>query len=219
MGLRETKKLRMRGEIADQAMRLFATRGFDHVTVAEVAAAANVSEKTVFNYFPTKEDLFFDEVPQREAALIGAITNRGERESILDSLRRLQLGECPRLCSPGFATFARMIEESPALQAKELRVMARFAQVLTDAIQSELGVDERDARIAAGLIVSVHRQLFRTARKQALAGKHGAAATRRLREDLTRAYVMLEHGLGSLGSEAHASRTARTPKTHRMLGA
>ena len=93
MGLRETKKLRMRGEIADQAMRLFATRGFDHVTVAEVAAAANVSEKTVFNYFPTKEDLFFDEVPQREAALIGAITNRGEGESILDSLRRLQLGE------------------------------------------------------------------------------------------------------------------------------
>jgi len=204
MGLRETKKLRMRGEIADQAMRLFATRGFDHVTVAEVAAAANVSEKTVFNYFPTKEDLFFDEVPQREAALIGAITNRGEGESILDSLRRLQLGECPRLCSPGFATFARMIEESPALQAKELRVMARFAQVLTDAIQSELGVDERDARIAAGLIVSVHRQLFRTARELALAGKNGPAAVRQLRADSERAFELLEGGLGDLGL-AHRS--------------
>jgi AcrR family transcriptional regulator len=49
MGLRESKKLHMRREIADQAMRLFATRGFDRVTVAEVAAAAEVSEKTVFN--------------------------------------------------------------------------------------------------------------------------------------------------------------------------
>jgi AcrR family transcriptional regulator len=58
MGLRETKKLKTRQEIAGTAMGLFARRGFDHVTVAEVAEAAGVSEKTVFNYFPTKEDLF-----------------------------------------------------------------------------------------------------------------------------------------------------------------
>jgi AcrR family transcriptional regulator len=54
VGLRETKKLRTRREISDRAMQLFALRGFDRVTVAEVAAAAGVSEKTVFNYFPTK---------------------------------------------------------------------------------------------------------------------------------------------------------------------
>ena len=77
--------------------------------------------------------------------------------------------------------------------------MAHFAQVLASAIESELGVDERDARIAAGLLVSVHRQLFRGARKQALPGRHGAAAARRLRDDLDRAYGMLEHGLGDLG--------------------
>ena len=69
MGLRESKKLHTRQQIADEAMRLFVTRGFDHVTVAEIAAAAGVSQKTVFNYFPTKEDLVFDEVPRREAAL------------------------------------------------------------------------------------------------------------------------------------------------------
>src|SRR5947209_6777944 len=86
-------------------MQLFAKRGFDHVTVAEVAAAADVSEKTVYNYFPTKEDLFFDEVPAREAALVAAITGRREGVSILGALRRLQAGECPRLCSPGSATW------------------------------------------------------------------------------------------------------------------
>jgi AcrR family transcriptional regulator len=198
VGLRELKKLQMRQVIADQAMQLFVIRGFDHVTVAEVAAAVGVSEKTVFNYFPTKEDLFFDEVPKREAALVETIRGRAPGESILAALRKLQVAECPRLCSPGFATFARIIEDSQALQAKELEVMAGFAYVLTEAIRTELDVDERDARIAAGLLISVHRQVFRAARKQALAGKHGPAAVKRLRGDLNRAYEILEHGLGSL---------------------
>jgi len=202
VGLREDKKQRTRREIADTAMRLFATRGFDHVTVADVAEAAGVSDKTVFNYFPTKEDLFYDEVPAREEALRQAIRGRRPGESILAALRRLQNGDCPRMCSPGFAVFARIIEESPALQAKELEVMARFSAALAETIQQELGVDERDARIAAGLLVSVHRQLFRAARKQALVGTHGPAAVRRLRGDLERAYQLLEHGLGGLGQAA-----------------
>jgi AcrR family transcriptional regulator len=198
VGLRESKKLLTRQEIADRAMQLFAKRGFDHVTVAEVAEAANVSEKTVYNYFPTKEDLFFDEVPEREAALVAAVTGRRKGESVLQALRRLQTVECPRLCSPGFATFARIIEESTALKAKELEVMSHFVQVLTETLETELTLDERDARLAAGLLVSVHRQLFRAARKQALAGKHGPSAARRLRADLDRAYHLLEHGLGEL---------------------
>lgn len=205
MGLRETKKLHMRRELADQAMRLFVERGFDKVTVADVAAAANVSQKTVYNYFATKEDLFFDEVPARAAAIVEAIRGRDLDESILGALRRLQVGECARLSSPGFATFARIIEESPALQAKELEVMAHFSQVLASAIESEAGVDARDARIAAGLLVSVHRQFFRAARQQALSGRHGAAAARRLRGDLERAYALLEHGLGDLGRARSAA--------------
>jgi AcrR family transcriptional regulator len=210
VGLRETKKVRTRQHIADEAMQLFAMRGFDHVTVAEVAAAADVSGKTVFNYFSTKEDLFFDEVPQRAAALVEAIEGRAPGESIPAALRRLQLAECARLASPGFAVFARIIEESPALEAKELEVMAYLSHVLTEAIASDPGIDERDARIAAGLLLSVQRHLFRTARKQALAGKHGPAAVRRLRGEIERAYALLERGLGELGrgDEPHDTVTS-----------
>jgi AcrR family transcriptional regulator len=212
MGLRETKKLATRQQIADTAMGLFVTRGFDRVTVAEVAAAANVSEKTVFNYFPTKEDLFFDEVPERARRLAEAIRSRPEGESILATLRQLQIGEAARLTSPGFASFARVLEESEALQAKELEIMALFAQSLAGALEEE-GIDPRDARIAASLLISVHRHFFRAARVQALAGKHGPAAARRLRNDLERAYTLLEHGLGGLG--AHTRTTAKAAGSHR----
>jgi AcrR family transcriptional regulator len=208
MGLRETKKHETRREIADTAMRLFVQRGFEHVTVAEVAAAARVSEKTVFNYFPTKEDLFFDEVPEREARLVAAIRDRGAGESLVAALHRLQADQCPRLCSAGFGTFARIIEESPALQAKELEVMAQLNETLAKAIRDELGVQEIDAKIAANMLIGVHWQLFRNARAQALAGRHGPAAVRRLRSDLDRAYRLLEHGLGALeapGSQQVAS--------------
>jgi AcrR family transcriptional regulator len=198
VGLRETKKLRTRQEIADKAMGLFVKRGFDHVTVAEVAAAADVSEKTVYNYFPTKEDLFFDEVPAREAALVEAVRNRRPGESVAAALERLQAAGCGRLCSEGFARFARIIDESPALQAKELEVMARYTDALAGAIQSELGVNELDAKVAANVLVTVQWQHFRNARAHALAGRHGPAAERKLRSELKRAYRLLEHGLAQL---------------------
>jgi AcrR family transcriptional regulator len=197
MGLREAKKLATRQQIAGVAMRLFVQRGFDHVTVAEVAAEAGVSEKTVFNYFPTKEDIFFDEVPARLLALADAIRNRPDDETVLHALRRMQLGELPRLTSPGFVHFARALEESPTLLAREVDVMARFAQVIGELLQEE-GLSERDARIASSLLLSVHRQYFRAARRMALAGKQGPTAVRQLRADIARAYELLEGGLAAV---------------------
>jgi AcrR family transcriptional regulator len=197
-GLRERKKRQTREAIAQAAMALFVEHGFDAVTVADVARAADVSEKTVFNYFPTKEDLFYDEVDEREAALVEAVRNRRPGETIPAALERLQAAGCTRLCSEGFARFARIIEESPALQAKELELMARFTDALAGAIQSELGVHELDARIAANALVGVQWQQFRTARTRALAGRHGPGAARRLRSDLKRAHRLLEDGLGQL---------------------
>ena len=198
MGLRESNRQRTRGGIAAAAMGLFATRGFDAVTVAEVAHAAGVSEKTVFNHFPTKEDLFFDEVPARLQALVAAVRDREPGVSVVAALLALQLHGLQRLTSEPFAVFARILDESPALRAKELDVMREFADTLADALRTELRLDELDAHVAANALSSVQWQFFRNARAHALAGRHGPAAARRLRAELTRAYELLERGLGSL---------------------
>src|SRR5207248_8272205 len=82
-GLRERKKQRTRELIAETARRLFSERGFDRVTIAEVAREAEVSEQTVFNYFPTKEDLVYWRLEGFEDELLTAIRQRAEGESIL----------------------------------------------------------------------------------------------------------------------------------------
>jgi AcrR family transcriptional regulator len=202
MGLRETKKVITRQAIADAAMGLFVTKGFDRVTVAEIAQQAGVSEKTVFNYFPTKEDIFFDEVPERLEALTEAIRSREAGQSLVDAMHELHAKQCGRLASAGFAYFARTIAESPALQAKEMEVMGQFTNHMAATIREELGVHPADAQIAANLLMSVHWQFFRNAREHALAGRSGPAAARRLRNDLERAYRLLEHGLGALDASA-----------------
>src|SRR3954470_4849743 len=88
-GLRERKKRATRDAIATTARRLFAERGFDAVTVAEVAVAADVSEKTVFNHFATKEDLAFAGREQGLAQFVTAIAERSPGESILDVFRTM----------------------------------------------------------------------------------------------------------------------------------
>src|SRR5215470_671976 len=198
MGLRESKKLQTRQAIAATGMRLFVKRGFDHVTVGEIAREAGVSEKTVFNYFPTKEDIFFDEVPERLEALTDAVRARRPEESLVETMHQLHAKQCGRLASPGFAQFSRAIAESPALQAKETEVMAQFTDHLAATIREELGIHPADAQIAANLLMSVHWQFFRNARTHALAGRSGPTAVRRLRDELDRAYRLLEHGLGEL---------------------
>ena len=198
-GLRQEKKQHLRQAIADAALRLFAARGFEHVTVAEVARAAGVSEKTVFNYFPTKEDLFFDEAAEREQALLALLRERAPGESILAALRRLNITTCERMLSDGFSDFARVIEETPALQAKERALFAHFSASLAEAIREELGCDQVSAAVTATALVGAHWSLFREARRRALAGERGPAAAKRLRADIERAFDLLEHGFGHLG--------------------
>src|ERR1700749_4944522 len=91
LGLRERKKLRTRQLIADTAWRLFAERGFDAVPVAEIAREAEVSEATVFNYFPTKEDLVFHRMEAFEQELLRALRDRPAGESIVEAFGRFAL--------------------------------------------------------------------------------------------------------------------------------
>src|SRR3954452_16195921 len=86
-GLRERKKEATRRLIAATARRLFSERGFDGVTVAEIARAADVAEKTVFNYFPTKEDLFYSRLEAFEEELLEAVRDRAPDESISAAFR------------------------------------------------------------------------------------------------------------------------------------
>src|ERR671934_155487 len=90
-GLRERKKQRTRELIAETARRLFLERGFDHVPVAEIARAADVSEKTVFNYFPRKEDLVYWRLQCFEEELLAAVRDRAPGESVLDAFAEFVL--------------------------------------------------------------------------------------------------------------------------------
>src|SRR3954452_13782181 len=90
-GLRERKKQQTRLLIANTARRLFAERSFESVTVADVARAADVSEATVFNYFPTKEDLFYSGLEAFEEELLATIRERASRESALTAFGRFVL--------------------------------------------------------------------------------------------------------------------------------
>src|SRR4051812_33537983 len=90
-GLRERKKQQTRQLIAETARKLFAERGFEGATVAEVAREAEVSEATVFNYFPTKEDLFYSGLEAFEEALLTAIREREPGESVLAAFSRFVL--------------------------------------------------------------------------------------------------------------------------------
>jgi AcrR family transcriptional regulator len=90
-GLREMKKAQTRQIIAETAADLFRRRGFDDVTVDEIAQGAQVSKKTVFNYFPTKEDLVFNRADTREAHLMAAVREGLDSGSLLESLRQLCL--------------------------------------------------------------------------------------------------------------------------------
>src|ERR1700692_60466 len=91
LGLRERKTQRTHQLCAETAWRLFAVRGFEQVTVAEIAAEAEVSEATVFNYFPTKEDLVFHRMQASEDELLTAVRERPEGESIVRAFGRFAI--------------------------------------------------------------------------------------------------------------------------------
>jgi AcrR family transcriptional regulator len=207
-GLRERKKHETRLLIADAARRLFADRGFDGVTVAEIAREANVSEATVFNYFPNKEDLFYSRLEAFEEELLEAIRHRQPGESVLAAFRGFLLQQRGVLAmnAPGeddeatqqVRTITRVITESPALLARERQVFARYAESLAALLAEETGTSAADVepRAVANALLGVHRALIDYVRERTLAGARAPEIARETRAQTKRAFALLERGLG-----------------------
>ena len=172
-GLRERRKQQTRQMISDVATGMFAERGFDEVTISQVADAAGVAKMTVTNYFPRKEDLVFDRAEVVIGHLAQVVAGRAPGESMLAAVRRDYLDAVARadvtlgLSSPAFA---RMISNSPVLTSRGLEMLNQRELVLGDAIAAETGADGPQQRLVAALLASVHRVLYAAASERSLAG-------------------------------------------------
>jgi AcrR family transcriptional regulator len=204
-GLRQRKKAKTRLLISEIATKMFIDRGFDTVTVAEVAAAADVSVATIFNYFETKEDLFFDREGEVIAAHSRFIRQRKAGESIPSALRRaFRAGidaSLPRLLSRGGGSFLRTVEASPALRARARFALDKTEASLAETIAEETGAvkDDLRPRAIAAMIVSIERMLMEDARAAVLRGDAVAAAKRRLSRACDHAFELLESGVRGYG--------------------
>lgn len=159
-GLRERKKAEVRQTISNVATRLFVERGFENVSVDEIAREAAVARKTVFNYFPRKEDLIFDREDEARDLVRQALADRGEQspvqafQALMHALVDKQhpmfrMSERP-------VQFWRTVAESPALttRARELQVTLAddLAEMLSDAVGRPHS--DPDARLAAAMLMS-----------------------------------------------------------------
>ena len=161
--LRESKKRETRQRLSNVATKLFFARGFDAVTVEEIAAAANVSKVTVFNYFARKEDLFLDREDEAKQLLHAAISERPKGQSPIVALRRLvdRLGEKKH-------PFARIdgqtvgwwqvVAASPSLKAR----LREIGDELTEWLAVEIADAKPDGltRLGASMIVQTWRTAY-----------------------------------------------------------
>jgi AcrR family transcriptional regulator len=198
LGLRELKKQRTRAAIADAALELFLDRGFDDVTVVEVARAAEVSEATVFNYFRTKEDLVFDRLDQFWGRLAEAVERRTGDEGVVDAVEKFLLNQEPTSLSPKreerLKAIGRMIAASPALLARERASYDEAAIALADVIVRTTKL-RADAIAAAQMILGVHKSLVAYTREQLIAGIGGNTLARRVATSTRSGYSLLRRGL------------------------
>ncbi|WBO63829.1 TetR/AcrR family transcriptional regulator [Streptomyces camelliae] len=184
-GLRERKKRQTRQYISDVATGLFLERGFEDVTVAEIAEAANVSVNTVYNYFPAKEDLFFDRSAGMVDRLARWIRSRDVGESAASAVLRELRGEVqavsPRVgLMEGYDRFMRVIHGAPALRSRLWTFQQEVHDNVTAALREETGAAPEDPLpdLVAGQICWVHQSVFVTIGREMLAGRKPAEVSR-----------------------------------------
>jgi AcrR family transcriptional regulator len=146
---RERKKAATRMALADAALRLFLERGYDNVTVREVAEAADVATTTLLKYFPSKPALVFDKDTDLEAALIASVVDRPAGVSIPEALRAYARTHVTALAVQGRDDFTELVRTTPALSEYARKMWMRHQDALARAIAGELGVPGNDPRCAA----------------------------------------------------------------------
>lgn len=207
-GLREQKKQRTREAISAAAFELFQAHGFERVTVAEIARRARVSEATVFNYFPVKEDLIYSRLEAFEAQLIDAVRDRGPGVSVLAAFRDYLLGQD---CLPGggdpaalaaVRKVSRIILDSPALLARERHFYDQATHTLAALVAQETTAPPQDIRpqVVANALMGVHHAAVAHMRHHLLAGTAPADLEQGIRAQVAAGLAVLEHGLANWGT-------------------
>jgi AcrR family transcriptional regulator len=202
-GLRERKKQRTRELLAETARRLFCERGFEHVSVADVARAAEVSPATVFNYFASKEDLVYGRLEAFEAELLAAVRDRAPGETALAAFARFVLEPRGLLATDDeaaaeeLARIVKMIAASPALLARERQIFAGYTDSLAALIAEETGAapDAVEPWVAANALMGVHRRLVDYTRGRIVAGDSHSRLARDVLAEADRALARLDDGL------------------------
>lgn len=177
-GLRERKKRETRQRISDIATGLFLEHGFMNVTIADVAEAADVSVNTVYNYFPAKEDLFFDRSEGTVEQLSRWVRDRDAGESaaraVLRELRAEVEAVSPRVgLMEGYDRFMRCIQEAPPLRSRLWSMRQEIHAHLEQTLRGETGAPAGDPvpDLMAGQICWIHRTVFEAIGREMVAGR------------------------------------------------
>jgi AcrR family transcriptional regulator len=208
-GLRERKKAETRQRLSDTATRMFLDRGFDRVKVTEIAAACQVSEKTVYNYFPTKESLVLD----RWAATAQALRARLADPAVppVDAAEQILAGELAGLTSwlgeqPDFGAavasirrFGELIETTPALRAYQQETTASLVALAARLLADRTGraIEDPEPRIAATALLGLWDVYFTALTRYLDGGRTPAGVRAAVTADVAAAARLLRAGLGS----------------------
>ena len=165
--LRERKKAKTRKVLADTATELFAEQGFDHTTVEEIADACDVSPRTFFRYFSSKEDVLFAAGDERLRQLLDAIASRPSDEWPLRSMREAALSLVPEYTSDRaqLITRKRIIAETQSLRSRGLERQLGWEDAVTDALRhriSEAGPATIELRLVASVTTATLRAALHT---------------------------------------------------------
>jgi len=215
--LRQRKKDDTRRMISVVASGLFAQRGFDAVTVSDIAAAAGVAKMTVFNYFARKEELFFDRNEEARGLLAGVLEGRREGEPVLDLLRRAvhelaREGHVFVKFNRKVSSFWRTVEASDALRAyvREMRSDAEAALAAAIAAESGGRAVDANARLLAGIVVTGWAMAYAEAMRRQRAGESAEAAGRAFLEVVDRGFGAAR--AAAVGTSYAPARGARRPR-------